>query len=58
MLKKLFYDDIENIKNAKSDTDNKLSLLFAKTIKAIPIGLLHQNMFSKEIEHYRRHDTV
>ena len=33
---KLFQEEIENIKNAKSDTDSKLSQSFAKSIKSIP----------------------
>jgi hypothetical protein len=36
ILHKLFQQDIEDIKNAKSDTDNKLSQVFAKNIKVIP----------------------
>jgi hypothetical protein len=40
ILHKLFQQDIEDIKNAKSDTDNKLSQLFAKNIKVVSSALI------------------
>ena len=40
ILQKLFQKDIEDIKNAKSDTDNKLSQIFAKNIKTLPDSTL------------------
>jgi hypothetical protein len=41
ILHKLFQQDIEDIKNAKSDTDNKLSQIFAKNIKVIPSSCIN-----------------
>ncbi len=40
ILQKLFQKDIEDIKNAKSDTDNKLSQIFAKNIKTVPDSVI------------------
>ena len=36
IMQNLFQNQINNIKNAKSDTDNKLSQIFAKNIRIVP----------------------
>lgn len=58
ILQKLYQHDIENIKNAKSDTDNKLSQIFAKNIKTISNEILTENISHKIISSYRQHDKV
>lgn len=58
ILKKLYQTDIENIKNAKSDTDNKLSQIFAKNIKTLSEQLLVENVQNKILSSYRQHDKV
>lgn len=56
MLRKIYQVDIENIRNAKSDTDNKLSQIFAKNIKSVPDELLVDNVGKKVLGGYRLHD--
>jgi hypothetical protein len=58
ILQKLYQQDIENIKNAKSDTDNKLSQIFAKNIKTISNEILAENIQHKILTSYRQHDKV
>lgn len=58
MLTKLFQKDIEDIKNAKSDTDNKLSQIFAKHIRTLPAELIDENVQKQLIDSFRSHDKV
>jgi len=57
-LQKLFQEDIENIKNAKSDTDNKLSQIFAKNIKTVSTDLLASSISFKFIDGFNQHDKI
>lgn len=58
MLRKIYQVDIENIRNAKSDTDNKLSQIFAKNIRSVSDELLVENVGKKLLGVYRLHDKV
>lgn len=58
MLRKIYQVDIENIRNAKSDTDNKLSQIFAKNIKSVSDEMLVENVGNKLLGGYRLHDNV
>lgn len=56
IMVKLFENDINSIKNAKEDSDNKLSEMFAKTIKTIPKEELEKNIGSVSLDNFNRHD--
>ena len=58
IMQKLYQIDIDNIKNAKSDTDNKLSQIFAKNIRTVPTETLEENIKLPIIEQYLSHDKV
>lgn len=53
---KLFESDINSIKNAKEDSDNKLSEMFAKTIRTIPKEELEKHIGSVTLDTFNRHD--
>ena len=54
---KLFDTDINAIKNAKEDSDNKLSEMFAKTIKTIPKEELEKHLGYVSLDTFNQHDN-
>lgn len=54
----LFQKEIEDIKNAKSDTDNKLNEILVKHIKSIPLEFLEANLHQSILEKFHQHDKV
>lgn len=57
-MTQLFQKEIEDIRNAKSDTDNKLNEIFIKNIKSISSEFLEKNINQKILDKFHQHDTV
>lgn len=58
VLTQLFLKEIEDIKNAKSDTDNKLTELFVKNIRSIPQEQLAEFANKTVMKDFHQHDQV
>jgi ubiquitin-like 1-activating enzyme E1 B len=56
IMVKLFDTDINAIKNAKEDSDNKLSEIFAKTIQIVPKEELEKHLGSVSLDAFSQHD--
>ena len=58
ILTQLFQKEIEDIKNAKTDSDNKLAELYAKNIKVVPTETLVSSSNRNILENFNLHDKV
>lgn len=58
VLKLLFHQEIENIRNSKTEVDNKLNSFYLKNIQSIPYETLESNVAEARPKEFEHHDKV